>query len=105
MNRTSNSESLKDKAADNEEYPEQSDPNNPDVEGEDDMRVVVDPAKFMPKPKRDFIGKLTLENKDYNKDKTEFVTRKLNYPENDDIVDEKILYKDYDNYQYDYNTE
>jgi hypothetical protein len=53
MNRTSNSESLKDKAADNEEYPEQSDPNNPDVE-EDDMRIVVDPAKFMPKPKRDF---------------------------------------------------
>lgn len=104
MNRTSNSESLKDKAADNEEYPEQSDPNNPDVE-EDDMRMVVDPTKFMPRPRRDFITKLTLENKDYNKEKTEFVTRKLNYPENDDIVDEKILYKDYDNYQYDYSTE
>jgi hypothetical protein len=104
MNRTSNSESLKDKAADNEEYPEQSDPNNIDVE-EDDMRVVVDPTKFMPKPKRDFISKLTIENKEYNKDKTEFVTRKLNYPENDDVVDDKILYKDYDDYQYDYNTE
>lgn len=104
MNRTSNSESLKDKAADNEEYPEQSDPNNIDVE-EDDMRVVVDPTKFMPKPRRDFISKLTVENKEYNKEKTEFVTRKLNYPENDDVVDDKILYKDYDNYQYDYNTE
>lgn len=102
--RTSNSESLKDKAADNEEYPEQPDPNNPSVDDED-LRVPVDPTKFMPKSKRDFITKLALENKAYNKDKTEFVTRKLNYPENDDVVDDKILYKDYDNYQYDYSTE
>lgn len=99
---TVNSDSLKDKAADNEEYPEQSDPNNPD---EDDLRIVVDPSKFMPKAKRDFITKLTLENKGYNNAKTEFVTRKLNYNENDDIVDEKILYKEYDNYKYDNNTD
>lgn len=101
-NKTSNSESLKDKAADNEEYPEQPDPDNPE---EDDLKIVVDPSKFMPKAKRDFITKLTLENKGYNDAKTEFVTRKLNYASNDDIVDSKILYKDYDNYTYDYATD
>lgn len=101
-NKTSNSESLKDKAADNEEYPEQPDPNNPE---EEDLKIVVDPSKFMPKAKRDFITKLTLENKGYNDAKTEFVTRKLNYENNDDIVDSKILYKDYDNYNYDYATD
>lgn len=101
-NKTSNSESLKDKAADNEEYPEQPDPNNPE---EEDLRIVVDPSKFMPKAKRDFITKLTLENIGYNNAKTEFVTRKLNYEANDDIVDSKILYKDYDNYNYDYATD
>jgi hypothetical protein len=26
----------------------------------------------------------------------------LNYPENDDIVDSRILYKDYDDYTYNY---
>jgi hypothetical protein len=102
VNKTSNSESLKDKAADNEEYPEQPDPNNP---VEEDLKIVVDPSKFMPKAKRDFVTKLTLENKGYNQAKTEFVTRKLNYNDNDDIVDSKILYKDYDNYNYDYSTE
>ncbi len=102
LNKTSNSESLKDKAADNEEYPEQPDPNNPE---EEDLKIVVDPSKFMPKAKRDFITKLTLENKGYNQAKTEFVTRKLNYDTNDDIVDSKILYKDYDNYNYEYNTD
>ena len=101
-NKTSNSESLKDKAADNEEYPEQPDPNNPE---EEDLKIVVDPSKFMPKAKRDFITKLTLENKGYNDAKTEFVTRKLNYDDNDDIVDSKILYKEYDNYKYDYATD
>lgn len=101
-NKTSNSESLKDKAADNEEYPEQPDPDNPE---EDDLKIVVDPSKFMPKAKRDFITKVTLENKGYNDAKTEFVTRKLNYDRNDDIVDSKILYKDYDDYNYDYATD
>lgn len=100
--KTSNSESLKDKAADNEEYPEQPDPNNPE---EEDLKIVIDPSKFMPKAKRDFVSKLTLQNKGYNQAKTEFVTRKLNYDENDDIVDSKILYKDYDNYNYDYSTD
>lgn len=101
-NKTSNSESLKDKAADNEEYPEQPDPDNPE---EEDLKIVVDPSKFMPKAKRDFITKLELENKGYNNAKTEFVTRKLNYDKNDDIVDSKILYKDYDDYKYDYATD
>jgi len=101
MTRTTNSESLKDSAADNEEYPEQE---AEDAEDKD-FRMVVDPSKFMPKPKRDFLTKLEIENKDYNTEKTEFVTRKLNYTENDDVVDSKILYKDYDDYTYDYNTE
>lgn len=102
VNKTSNSESLKDKAADNEEYPEQPDPNNLE---EQDLKIVIDPSKFMPKAKRDFVSKLTLENKGYNQAKTDFVTRKLNYDENDDIIDSKILYKDYDNYNYDYSTD
>lgn len=101
-NKTSNSESLKDKAADNEEYPEQPDVESPE---EQDLKIVVDPSKFMPKAKRDFITKLTLENKGYNDAKTEFITRKLKYDTNDDIVDSKILYPDYDNYNYDYATD
>lgn len=94
-------DSLNDRAADNEYYPEPRDPNSTDF---DDSIVGerIDPTKFMPRKKREFLKNIELENKDYNAEKTEMMIRRLNYPENDDIVDSKILYKDYDDYKYDY---
>jgi hypothetical protein len=100
---TSNSGSLKDKTADNEDYPEQDTEN--EQKDEDVFQVPVDPAKFMPKTKRDFLTDLEIENKVYNEEKTEFVTRRLNYSQNDDVVNAKILYKQHDNYNYDYTTD
>lgn len=97
------SESLADRAADNEFYPEPKDPNDDSIGELGDARTMVDPAKFMPKNKRAFIKNLEANNTDYNKQKTDLMTRRLNYPENDDLVNSKVLYKDYDDYQYDYD--
>jgi hypothetical protein len=91
------SDSLKDKSADNEYYP-----NPAEDEDEEALAIPVDPAKFMPKSKRDFLKRVEQENKEYNEEKTNLMTRRLNYPENDDIVDSRILYKDYDDYTYNY---
>jgi hypothetical protein len=99
---TVNSNSLHDREADNELYPEPKDPNNPE---EDDTSIKVDPTKFMAKSKRDFLKKLEVENKEYNKEKTDLMVRRMRYPENDDMVDSQILYKDYDDYKYDYETD
>jgi len=60
----------------------------------------VDPTKFMPKSKRDFITQLEVDNANYNQQKTDFLVNDLNYPDNDDVVDEKVLYADYDDYRY-----
>ncbi len=100
----STTNSLRDKNADNEIYEE---PTNEDDADQTDaeFKIQVDPAKFMPRARRNFVKELDIENKQYNEDKTQFMTKRLNYPVNDDIVDEKILYKDYDNYTYDYYTE
>lgn len=95
------SESLNDRSADNEYYPEPRDPDSTDLEdGISGDRI--DPTKFMSRKKREFLKNLELENQTYNKEKTDMMVRRLNYPENDDIVDSKILYKDYDDYKYDY---
>jgi len=94
------SESLGDKSADNEFYPEPKDPNDDSIGELGQGATFVDPAKFMPKKKREFLKRLDEENKEYNAQKTEMMTRRLNYPENDDVVNSKVLYKDYDDYQY-----
>lgn len=97
------SNSLKSKTADDEVY---QDPYNPnDADPEPDNKIKIDPTNFMPRSKKDFLSNLAVENTKYNEDKTMMLTRRLNYPENDDVVDDKILYKDYDNYKYDYTTE
>ena len=100
----SSTNSLKDKNADNEVYNEPSDPNDAEIDVVETKKD-IDPSKFMPRYKKDFIQKLEMENKQYNEDKTTLMTRKLNYPVNDDVVDSKVLYKSYDNYTYDYYTE
>lgn len=94
----SNSDNVKDKSADNEIYPETIDPNSPDDDV--DLSSAIDPRTYMPKTKREFLTKLKSENMEYNQDKTEFMTRRLNYDVNDDIVDDNILYKEHDNYTY-----
>lgn len=98
------SNSLKSKVADDEVYQEPHNPNDAEPEPET-QKAKVDPASFMPRSKKDFLSNLVVENAKYNEDKTMLMTRRLNYPVNDDVVDEKILYKDYDNYKYDYTTE
>lgn len=99
---------LKDKNADNEVYEEPSNPNDADVEIEakdTHVKLDVDIQQFMPKYKKDFLKSLEVENKQYNEDKTTLLTKRLNYPENDDKVDAKIFYKEHDDYRYDYYTE
>ena len=86
--------SLKDTSADNEIYIEPASPDDAEVETQ------VDPKKFMPRSRKEFINELETQNKEYNEQKTNYLVNQLNYPENDDIVDERILYKEYDNYKY-----
>ena len=91
-------DSIKDTSADNELYPEPIDPD--DVEPDFNVTPQIDPKKFMPRPKREFISELELQNVDYNKKKSDFLINELNYVENDDVVDDKVLYADYDDYKY-----
>ncbi len=88
--------SIKDTTADNEIYLEPGDKDDIEV----DLAPAIDPKKFMPRGKREFISQLKLDNLDYNKKKTEILVNDLNYTENDDLVDDKILFPDYDNYEY-----
>lgn len=91
-------DSLKDTAADNEIYPEPVDPD--DLDPDIDLTPKEDPKKFMPRAKREFIKELELQNIAYNKEKTDILINDLNFPSNDDLVDDKVLYADYDDYQY-----
>lgn len=92
---TAKTDSILDKSADNEVY-----------EDSDEQNVSkVDPKKFMPKAKRDFLDQLELENTLYNKETTDKLTKQLKYPENDDLINEKILYKKYDDYKYKYEKD
>lgn len=100
----STTNSLKDKNADNEVYEEPSDPNDAEL-SDTTFKIQVDPTKFMPKYRKDFLKDLEIEHKQYNEELTQLMTKTLNYTSNDDKVDSKILYKDYDNYTYDYSTE
>lgn len=90
--------SLKDTSADNEIYIEPSSPD--DAEIETTSKPQVDPKKFMPRSRKEFIAELEKQNMEYNEQKTNYLVHQLNYPENDDVVDERILYKEYDNYKY-----
>jgi hypothetical protein len=96
--------SLKDKNADNEVYEEPTDPDDKNAEVTT-FKFEADPIQFMPKHKRNFLKDLEISNKQYNEDKTQLMTKRLNYPVNDDVIDSKIFYKEYDNYTYDYYTE
>jgi hypothetical protein len=91
-------DSLKDTVADNETYPEPIDPDDPDPDV--DLAPKEDPKKFMPRAKREFIRDLELQNVAYNQQKTDILVNDLNFPLNDDLVDDKVMYADYDNYQY-----
>jgi hypothetical protein len=92
------SDSILDKAADNESYEilDETTFGNPST---------IEPKKFMPKPKRTFIKKLEQDNVVYNKEKTDYLIKELQYPENDDLVNDSLLYKQYDNYTYNYNND
>jgi hypothetical protein len=100
---TGKGESMKDTSTDNEIYAEPVDPK--DVEQEFDPTPQIDPKKFMPSGKREFVKQLAIDNEDYNKQKSAFLTNEMKYKENDDIVDEKVMYKDYDNYKYTYEKD
>jgi hypothetical protein len=100
---TGKGESIKDTSVDNEIYPEPVDPK--DAEQEFDPTPQIDPKKFMPRGKRDFVKQLENENEDYNKQKTDFLVNEMKYKENDDVIDETVMYKDYDNYNYNYEKE
>lgn len=85
------SDNQRDVKADNEIYYEnvQDDPNK------------QDPVSFLDKTKQDFIAELDSQYKDINTLKTQYISSTYSGKQNDDVIDQKVLYKDYDNYKYD----
>lgn len=85
------SDNQRDEKADNEIYYE-------DVKDDPNKK---DPALYFDKTKRDFIEDLDSQYKDINTLKSQYISSTYNGKQNDDIIDQKVLYKDYDNYKYD----
>lgn len=87
-----------DKAADDENY----DNNKKDVDMDVGLMQVAsreDPNDFMPKGKKDFIENVTNKYTDYNKEKTSYI-RSTRKSTNDDIINDKMLYRKHDDYEY-----
>lgn len=68
----------------------------------DDPRY-EDPVQYMPTGTYQYVKNLDKEYEEYNKLKTEYISSTYNGRQNDDILDKAVLFKEYDNY--DYNTD
>lgn len=70
-----------------------------DSEVYDDDGAFVDTTKYFGAGKTDFVDKMKLAYKDYNKQKAEYI--KTTYSTiDDDIIDTSTMYKKYDDYEY-----
>ena len=60
----------------------------------------IDPNQFLDKDKKEFINKIDSVFKEYNIEKDKYITNNFEGRENDDIIDKRVLYDDYDVYSY-----
>lgn len=83
------------------------DPKNPQEDNEiyymdpkTDNPTLVDPNEFLPKEKKAFLSSVDTAYEDYNLHKTRYITSTYNGRDNDDIINDQVMYSDYDDYDY-----
>lgn len=59
----------------------------------------ADPFKYAPSGQREYVDNMDKAYKEYNDKKTSYITNTYQ-KQNDDIIDQKVIYKEYDNYSY-----
>lgn len=88
---------------------EESNGDNPRVKDDDDNQYYdnpnddpqyIDPNEFLPKEQRDYIKDVDTTFKEFNKLKTEYIKNTYEGRDNDDYIDQTILYDKHDNYTY-----
>jgi hypothetical protein len=90
------SENTRDKEADNEFYPVDAESTPP---GNFTMKMPTKPSDHKDANEKRFIEDLNTKYADYNAQKTKYIQQKYN-EDNDDKIDEQILYSKYDDYKY-----
>jgi len=80
---------------DSEIYP--TDPSDPLADSLDNL-TTTDPNKYRDPEEQNFYKDVDTIYKDYNKEKTNYIKSTYNR-DNDDEINEKIIYSKYDNYQ------
>jgi hypothetical protein len=84
--------------------------NNPRIATDDDYTyyedakeepVNVDPTEYMPASKRKALEDLKTKYSTYNETKTQYIQNVYSGRQNDDTIDDKVIYAEYDNYKYD----
>lgn len=70
----------------------------PDPKKEDP--TYVDPVDFMEKDKKNFLKKVDTAYKEYNESKSRYISSTYNGRENDDMVNQQMMYPEYDDYNY-----
>lgn len=83
------------------------DPRNPADDSEvyyndpqKDDPVYTDPAKYMERNKRVFLENVATAYKQYNQEKSKYIAGTYAGRDNDDIIDDDVLYSAYDKYTY-----
>lgn len=82
------------------------DPNNDDEKyysTSKDSPNYIDPTEFLDKDKKEFISKIDNVFKEYNTEKNKYISNNFEGRDNDDIIDQRVLYDDHDNYSYKLN--
>lgn len=76
-----------------------STPHQNDNEDYNENVPIVNPTKYFEAGKSEFVKDMDKSFKEYNQEKTKFITS--NYDSsNDDLVDQSVFYNKYDNYEY-----
>lgn len=88
------SQNPRDKTADDEVYDESATTNK--------LSSIApkQPYEYMAKPQLDFYKVMDEQYKEYNTLKTQYIANTYSGRENDDFIDRKVTYPDYDNYTY-----
>lgn len=87
----------RDKTADDEVYDESA------VDTKTSSVPVKQPYEYMETSKLDFYKTMENAYTDYNLQKSKYIANTYDGRENDDVVDKKVLYPDYDDYDYNNN--
>lgn len=96
----SSSENSKDKQADDIYYPVYTDGETIQTSTQYSLTGPVNPNSYKDKGELKFYDNLDTTYSNYNKQKTDYIARIYSGRDNDDIINDKIQYSKYDDYEY-----